>query len=133
MILQGILATNKALGATFKTTWVDTRGLSLVGFQWSSTAGTSPVGALTVEESNDPVIPNEQRTNPADSTASTAQAINISASDRVTIDGTGLTIGGANNTIISVENPARFVRLVYTRTSGTAVAQCWTHGRDTAA
>lgn len=128
-----ILAKDKVLTTTFKTRWMDTRSAYSVHLQLSSDNVGTPQGAWTIEESNDPLIDFEQRSTDGESTASTAKAINISAdATRVTILGTGLTVNSANNTKITILNPAQFVRLVYTATSGGAgsKAQVWAHSRS---
>jgi hypothetical protein len=56
--------------------------------------------------------------------------VNISAdSTRVTVVGTGLTVNAANETAVTVLNPAAFVRLKYTRAGlgATATVNCWAH------
>lgn len=127
------LAKDRALTATFKTRWVDSRSAYSFRFQMSSDNTGTPVGAWTIEETNDPVADFENRSTDGDSTASTARAINISAdTTRVTILGTGLTVNAANDTEVIIINPAQFLRLVYTRTSGGtgSKAQIWGHGRE---
>lgn len=127
------LKSSAGMGATFATRWVATHSCYSIIFQMSSSNTSTPVGAWTVEETNDPQAEFETRSADGDSTASTAKAINISAdTSRVTIIGTGLTVGAANETEVVVLNPARFVRLKYTRTSGgtTAVLNVWATGRE---
>lgn len=121
------------LTATAATRWVDARSCYSLIFQISQDNTGTPVGAYTVEETNDPIADFETRSTDGDSTASTAKPINISAdTTRVTILGTGLTVSAANETEIVIINPARFVRLKYTRASGGtgAKAQIWASGRE---
>lgn len=128
------LAVDHTLGATFKSNWIDARGSRFISIQLSSDNVSSPVGTWSIEESNDPVAEREiMRGAGGDSTASTAAVASIGSDAlRVSVNGTGLAVAAANSTTISVYDPASFVRLVYTRTSGggTAKAQIWVHGRD---
>jgi hypothetical protein len=119
------------LGATYATPWVDCRASKRVHFQWSSDNVSTPTGAITIEESSDPVALSGYLDNPsANTTSSAAKVVNISAdSTRVTVVGTGLTVNAANETVVTVLNPAAFVRLKYTRAGlgETATANCWAH------
>jgi hypothetical protein len=125
------LSNNKALGATYATAWVDCRRARRVHFQWSSDNTSSPVGVVSIEESNDPLaLADYLSTSNAETTSSTAKTINISGdTTRVKDVGTSFTVNAANETVVTVVNPAAFVRVKYTRTSGgaTAVANCWAH------
>lgn len=127
------LAKDKALATTFATRWIDTRSAFVAHLQWSSDNTSSPVGAITIEESNDPQVETEQWNTSGESTASTAKAINISAdTTRVVILGTGLTVNAVNNTEVIVHSPARYIRLKYTASTGgaTAKAQIWVSARE---
>jgi hypothetical protein len=125
------LSNAKTLGATYATPWVDCRASKRVHLQWSSDNTSSPVGVIAVEESNDPTALSEYLNNPpGETTSSTAKVVNISAdTTRVKDVGTGFTVNAANETVVTVLNPAAFVRVKYTRTSGggTATANCWAH------
>lgn len=122
------LSETKSLGATYATPWIDCRIVKYLSIHWASDNTSSPVGALTVEESDDPVVVHEL--NGSESTSSTAKVVNTSADSlRISAAGTGLTVNAANATMITITRPAAFVRLKYTRTSGgaTAVANCYAH------
>lgn len=122
------LSENKSLGDTYATPWIDCRVVEHLSIHWASDNTSSPVGALTVEESDDPVVVHEL--DGAESTSSTAKVVNTSADSlRVSVAGTGLTVNAANATMISIVRPAAFVRVKYTRSGGgaTAVANCWAH------
>lgn len=128
-----VLAVDRPLTATFATRWVDARSAYSIHFQISSDNTGTPVGAWTIEGSHDPRCTYELNSTDGDSTGTTAKRINISAdTSRVTVVGTGLTVGAANDTEIIILNPPRFVRLVYTRTSGGALSklQLFASGRE---
>lgn len=132
-IVQSTVSRDKALTATYATSWIDVRSAYVAHLQMSSDNTGSPVGAWTIEETNDPVVEDEKRAGMVESAASVAKAINISAdSSRVVVLGTGLTVNAANNTEVIVHSPARFLRLKYTRTSGGtgSLAQVWVSARE---
>lgn len=130
MILNTTLLTNFALAATYKSRWIDARSCAFLQLQWSNDAGSSPVYALTVEESDDPVCATELYANPADSSATAAKSVVTSGdTTRVSVVGSGLTVSGANNTLINMVSPGRYVRLVATKTSGSATASLFVTGR----
>lgn len=126
--LQAKLLSSHSLGATFKSPWLDCRGSYHVSIQLTNAATGTPVGAWTIEESNDTQIESNKWSAEGDSTADTVAKVDASASTRVEIVGSGLAVSSANSTIIHIERPARYVRLVYTRTSGTGSATAYAQG-----
>ena len=96
--------TDGDMSADIEGPWLDMLNLTKCsfGFTWS---GTSPVGAVTVEASNDP-------------DHSDATAVTLSSS---------LTVGEDTGTHLAdlTEWSARYIRLKYTFTSGTGTAQAW--------
>lgn len=117
-----------SMAATFKSAWLDCRGSYHVSIQVSNAATGTPVGAWTVEESNDNQIESNRWTAGGDSTADTVSVVNSSASTRVEVVGSGLAVSSANTTLINIDRPARYVRLVYTRTSGTGTVSAYAQG-----
>jgi hypothetical protein len=125
---------NQSLAATVRSPWIDARKSRSLNLQFSVTATGTPVGALTLEESNDPALRTQfDRAFAANgnSTSDAYVAVPVQGDTlRVSVSGTGLAVSGANNTVIHIVHPAAFVRVVYTRTSGTSTAaQLWASGR----
>lgn len=123
---------NHADNATFKCKWLDARQCSTLHLHFSVAATGTPVGAITIEESNDPQIARNNETGVAgDSTSDTVAKVDVSASSRVDVRGTGLAVNGANSTMVTITSPAAFVRFVYTVTSGGAATgfTCWAQGK----
>ena len=124
---------NHADNATFKCRWLDTRQCSTLHLHFSIAATSTPVGTLTIEESNDPQVARNNETGVGgDSTSDTVAKVDITASSRVVTSGTGLAVNGANSTMVVITAPAAFVRFVYTATSGGSASAgftCWAQGK----
>lgn len=126
--LNATLARDHSMAATWSTPWLDCRGSYHVSIQAFNSATGTPVGAWTVQESNDPSIDAAKWSADGDGVAASASKVESAASTRVEIVGTGLTVSSANATLINIERPARYVRLTYTRTSGTGTASVFAQG-----
>lgn len=109
--------------------WVDTKGASKAIIHLHNTNTGSPVGVYLVHYSQDPVIPKElSRVKQFDGgegaptvsgASSAASFVDVTASIPVeAVAGTGLTVNSAGDTILVLEDPARYIRLMYDRTSG---------------
>jgi uncharacterized Zn-binding protein involved in type VI secretion len=131
------VCSNHQDSVTFKSKWLDVRSCAVLHLHFSIAATGTPVGAITIEESNDPQIARTMLgTSPqGDSTADSVAKVDISAdSARVKINGTGLAVNGANSTIVKISDPASYIRFVYTVTSGGSASTgftCWALGKDT--
>lgn len=119
-----------ALSATTTTPWTHTSGAHSALFHLSWAGAGTPVGAFTLECSNDPRCETELLTyvTPANSTAKKVDVTASIPADAVV--GTGLSVsgGGDGSTIITMDNPPEYVRIVYTRSSGgsaASVANIW--------
>lgn len=108
--------------ATARTEWIDLRNATYTTLQVSVPDNASPVGAVTVEYSNDVnTIENEkaQQVLPANTQASrvnvTAALVVLGTAFAAGYDGAGAKASFTDLTLIGI--PA-FVRVIYTRTSG---------------
>jgi hypothetical protein len=113
-----------ALSATCASPWIETHGARSFNAHLSWIGTGTPVGAFTVEFSEDELVAKERMTNVAPlSTA--ARRVDVTSSIAAgAILGTGFTVAGGTNgdTIVGIENPPRFVRFVYTKSSGGSAA-----------
>ncbi len=103
---------DESLGATFETVWIDCLNLTSGSWSFVWSAGTSPVGLVTIEVSNEP---------------NHSDAITLTLSATLAVTGTsGVHVANLDDI------PCRYTRLVYTRTSGTATANVWFVGKGDA-
>lgn len=130
--LEVPLVKQHATSATFKSRWLDARQCSSLHLHIDIASTGTPVGTLTIEESNDPAVSRAFDTGiNQDSTSDTVSAVDITSSARVEAKGTGLSVSGANKTMVYIHDPGAFIRFVYTRASGggAAALTCWAQGK----
>lgn len=114
--------------ASFVSQWIEAREAKALVIHISNDAGASPVGTWSLEGSNDPKIKNERWSNPA-GTSSAKFGTLAAAADSVVIMSGALAVAGAVDCIVKVVDPPAFVRVRYTRTSGSATGNVWAFGR----
>lgn len=103
---------NESMGATFQTDWIDCLNLTSGSWSFVWSAGSSPVGEVTIEVSNEP---------------NHSDAIELVLSSDLLVSGaSGVHVANLDDI------PCRYTRLVYTRTSGTATANTWFVGKGDA-
>ncbi|HXJ73727.1 MAG TPA: hypothetical protein VNM37_12765 [Candidatus Dormibacteraeota bacterium] len=130
--LLATLFKDRVYTGPFASRWIDTAGSYAIKIHLANDGSGAAAGAWTIEESNDASIAHELKATDGESTASTAKVVDISAvTSRVTIDGTGLTVTNGASTMITIVNPARFVRLKLTGAGAVgAKLQGWVKGQD---
>lgn len=131
--LEVPLVKNHATTATFKSRWLDARNLRSLHLHIQIPSTSAPAGAMTIEASNDPLVDrNAQAGVNADSTTDTVSAVDISAANYVVVSGSGLTVAGANTTMIMIDPAAAWIRVVYTRSGGGAATgmNVWAMGKS---
>jgi hypothetical protein len=115
----------ESTAATIYSRWIDCRGAGSAVAQLSWLGTSTPVGAFTVEFSNDPQAGKEAALNTAPA-AGTAVKVDVTASiDPSAILGTGLTVNNGTNagtTLIAFDVLPRFMRFLYTLGSGGSAA-----------
>lgn len=100
----------------YTSPWIDCRQAKNVRLHWRSDTKGSPVGALSVEGSEDSRLTSDVFRS-TKSTADAADAVPLTlAQDGV--HGQGLSVFGPNSTLIDISDPPSFIRLVYTPASG---------------
>lgn len=123
MILRTIISL--PLAATRASNWIDMRSCAFASLQLAATDLASPVGAVTIEYSNDIKQCEYELYNIGDPTvASTAARVDVTAA--LTVLGTALAAGydGSGNKVSFIKldtiGVPAYCRVVWTRTSGGA-------------
>jgi hypothetical protein len=120
---------DQSMGATFVTPWFETRFALALKLHLSITG--SPVGSITFEGSNDPKITSERWSDPSAVSSAAAVVLTTSvAGEGVTVTSGAIATTVAVQGMVTVTQAPLWVRVRYTRTSGTGVLNVWAFGRD---
>lgn len=112
--------------ATGYTKWIDMRGSVHASLTIQTPAG--PNGAYTIEATDDAITVADETYRSVAPASTLAPAVDITASSRVVTTGSLTVSGSAANALVTILAVPSFVRVKYTRTSGSGSINVFAYG-----